>query len=59
VTSRSGQLFEAFAPDASVGAVARRVDVVPAQMCRWRHVGAVLGAVGGIVTKFSLTITHS
>jgi transposase-like protein len=42
-------LLEAFAPDASVGAVAPRVDVVPAQMCRWRHVGAVPGctAVGG------------
>ena len=28
---------EAFAPGASVGAVARRVDVVPGQIYRWRH----------------------
>jgi hypothetical protein len=29
-------LAEAFAPDASVSAVARRVDVVPGQIYRWR-----------------------
>src|SRR5262249_58949249 len=28
---------EAFAPDASVSAVARRVDVVPGQIYRWRR----------------------